>query len=681
MGRKENLNKAKEIYNDVMNEICKDKKNWKEFLEFSSKFYKYSFTENLLMFGQNKNVSMCATLEEWNSIGRWIKPHSSGIKILRDTEDNIHLDYVFDVSDTYARKDIPNAYTDKKLENFKWRATEEQATDILKSYFGYEDINTLEDTISNYIAKDIDESGLLLNLSEKEEQECFKPEFIELLVKGTTYQVASRCNIKLQNEDDLFNGYEKLSNPIAMNVLGNCISHCSSELLKIIEYKIKQIKKEELKYANIRKIWNNNQEKSKGIISNEVQRINNTNNIDGQIIGERTRDIETEGYNRETIKGTESTSNDRRIYSGSEIQSRNREQDRGTIETDVGGENLKDNKEVEESTSFSLPKIEVPEELITRVLSDGGNVENSIERIKDILLNDEMTTKEQIVAIRNEYGDAGVSVGDYSWDSRAKGLTIEDKTSQARVTLSWADVLKRMKHIFKVEDEQLGFESLVNLSYQQNEIIEQEDISKYDYINELLGKNIILNDKEYQVSKVDIKSKEIELYDKSIKGWFPILRLMNLDEFDLEYSKSNSIKQDEEEIIDNKINYEMPKEIEKLNGMQRAKANIEAIKLLKQIESENRLATADEQTVLAKYSGWGGLSKVFDFHYAGWQVEQIEARSNLTPEEYAEAKASVVNSFYTDPVIIDSMYMALQRLGFKGGNILEPSARNWKLYW
>ena len=119
MGRKENLNKAKEIYNDVMNEICKDKKNWKEFLEFSSKFYKYSFTENLLMFGQNKNVSMCATLEEWNSIGRWIKPHSSGIKILRDTEDNMHLDYVFDVSDTYARKDIPNAYTDKKLENFK----------------------------------------------------------------------------------------------------------------------------------------------------------------------------------------------------------------------------------------------------------------------------------------------------------------------------------------------------------------------------------------------------------------------------------------------------------------------------------------------------------------------------------------------------------------------------------
>ena len=302
--------------------------------------------------------------------------------------------------------------------------------------------------------------------------------------------------------------------------MGNCISHCSSELLKIIEYKIKQIKKEELKYANTRKIWNDNQEKSKGTLSNEVQRINNTNNIDGQTIGEGTGDIETKGDNRDTSERTESSTNNERVYSYGEIQSRDREQDRGIIETDVGGKNLNEIKEVEKSTSFSLTKIEVPEELITRVLSDGGNVENSIERIKDILLNDEMTTKEQIVAIRYEYGDAGVSVNDYSWESRAKGLTIEDKTSQAKITLSWADVLKRMKHIFKVEDEQLGFESLINLSYQQNDIVEQKDNSKYDYINDLLGKDIVLNDKEYQVSKVDIESKEIELYDKSIKGWF-----------------------------------------------------------------------------------------------------------------------------------------------------------------
>ena len=89
MGRKENLNKAKDTYKNIMQQISSDKNKWKEFLEFSSRFYKYSFTENLLMFAQNPDVTMCATLEEWNSIGRWVKPHSTSMKILRDTENEI----------------------------------------------------------------------------------------------------------------------------------------------------------------------------------------------------------------------------------------------------------------------------------------------------------------------------------------------------------------------------------------------------------------------------------------------------------------------------------------------------------------------------------------------------------------------------------------------------------------
>ena len=92
MGRKENLNKAKDTYKNIMQQISSDKNKWREFLEFLSRFYKYSFTENLLMFAQNPNVTMCATLEEWNSIGRWVKPHSTSMKILRDTENKIALD-------------------------------------------------------------------------------------------------------------------------------------------------------------------------------------------------------------------------------------------------------------------------------------------------------------------------------------------------------------------------------------------------------------------------------------------------------------------------------------------------------------------------------------------------------------------------------------------------------------
>lgn len=677
MGRKENLNKAKEIYENIMQEISSDKNKWKEFLEFSSKFYKYSFTENLLMFGQNKDVTMCATLEEWNSIGRWIKPHSTSLKILRDTDNDVQLDYVFDVKDTYARRDIPNAYTDQKLQIFKWKATEQEVVQILKNYLNYEDVETLENIVIKYIATELDNSELLLNLSDEEEMQVLKPEFLEILAKSTTYQVANRCGIKLSDTKDLFTDYEAMANPIAINILGNCVSHCSSELLKIIEYKIKQIKKEELKYGT-RQIWNNNQEESKRTISNEVQRTNDTNNIDGEIRGERTRNFETERDNRATSERTKSSTKNERVYSDGKIQSDDRKSSRGIITANAGGENLKDNEGVEQKTTpFSMPINTVPEELITKILSNGGNTEGSLDNIKNILSDDTLDIKEQIPLIKNEYNNSGEGVPkEYSWIGKPKGLEITDLKTNATVVLTWADVVKRTKSILGLSNEQLGFETLFNLSYKQNDIVEKEDNSKYDFVKDLIGKKIFLEDREYQVSKLNIESKEIELYDQSIKGWYPIFRSMNLDEFVLQYTNSNAEKQIEDEVIENKINYKVDSnEPEKRNLVQRANDNINAIKLLNQIESENRLATAEEQQELAKFTGWGGLSKVFS-NNKEWEEQQSELKALLTEEEFEDAKGSTLNAFYTNSMIINNMYLGLLRLGFRGGNILEPSARN-----
>ena len=677
MGRKENLNKAKEIYENIMQEISSDKNKWKEFLEFSSKFYKYSFTENLLMFGQDKDVTMCATLEEWNSIGRWIKPHSTSLKILRDTDNDVQLDYVFDVKDTYARRDIPNAYTDQKLQIFKWKATEQEVIQILKNYLNYEDVETLENIVIKYIATELDNSELLLNLSDEEEMQVLKPEFLEILAKSTTYQVANRCGIKLSDTKDLFTDYEAMANPIAINILGNCVSHCSSELLKIIEYKIKQIKKEELKYGT-RQIWNNNQEESKRTISNEVQRTNDTSNIDGEIRGERTRNFETERDNRATSERTKSSTKDERVYSDGKIQSDDRKSSRGIITANAGGENLKDNEGVEQKTTpFSMPINTVPEELITKILSNGGNTEGSLDNIKNILSDDTLDIKEQIPLIKNEYNNSGEGVPkEYSWIGKPKGLEITDLKTNATVVLTWADVVKRTKSILGLSNEQLGFETLFNLSYKQNDIVEKEDNSKYDFVKDLIGKKIFLEDREYQVSKLNIESKEIELYDQSIKGWYPIFRSMNLDEFVLQYTNSNAEKQVEDEVIENKINYKVDSnEPEKRNLVQRANDNINAIKLLNQIESENRLATAEEQQELAKFTGWGGLSKVFS-NNKEWEEQQSELKALLTEEEFEDAKGSTLNAFYTNSMIINNMYLGLLRLGFRGGNILEPSARN-----
>lgn len=106
----------------------------------------------------------------------------------------------------------------------------------------------------------------------------------------------------------------------------------------------------------------------------------------------------------------------------------------------------------------------------------------------------------------------------------------------------------------------------------------------------------------------------------------------------------------------------------------RYKANIEAIKLVKQLEAENRYATEAEQQILSKYVGWGGLANAFDQRKTEWAKEFTELKELLTEEEYASARGSTLNAHYTDISVIKAMYDGLAKLGFDGGRMLEPSS-------
>lgn len=103
------------------------------------------------------------------------------------------------------------------------------------------------------------------------------------------------------------------------------------------------------------------------------------------------------------------------------------------------------------------------------------------------------------------------------------------------------------------------------------------------------------------------------------------------------------------------------------------RANVEAIKTLKTIEAEERTATPEEQEILSKYVGWGGLKNAFEDFHDDWKKEFAELKELLTPEEYKLAKASVLNAHYTSPLVIEKMYEALRNNGFTGGKILEPA--------
>ena len=103
------------------------------------------------------------------------------------------------------------------------------------------------------------------------------------------------------------------------------------------------------------------------------------------------------------------------------------------------------------------------------------------------------------------------------------------------------------------------------------------------------------------------------------------------------------------------------------------KRNMAAINLLHELEFENRLATPEEQEILAQYTGWGGLSDAFDESKDNWASEFQELYTTLSPEEYNDARASTLTAFYTPPVVIRAMYDALEKMGLKRGNLLEPS--------
>lgn len=174
-------------------------------------------------------------------------------------------------------------------------------------------------------------------------------------------------------------------------------------------------------------------------------------------------------------------------------------------------------------------------------------------------------------------------------------------------------------------------------------------------------------------SKLDIDNAEAYLRDNSNKSTDIKNVVYDLDEPSNAIDEDNLNSSEENNIP--KINYIYnAKDGIGIGGAKsKYKQNIEAIKTLKVIEKENRSATPDEQIILTRYNGWGGLANEFDSHNNQWCNEYHELKDLLSPDEYVSARESTPNSHYTSPVVIKAIYKVLEQMGFKKGSILEPS--------
>lgn len=208
----------------------------------------------------------------------------------------------------------------------------------------------------------------------------------------------------------------------------------------------------------------------------------------------------------------------------------------------------------------------------------------------------------------------------------------------------------------------------------------KDDLENYanQWLDKLLEKNYIVESE--QVFKDSINKREIYHidYDSSFIVYTDMPYSL-VKEFADNYNYIVSDKIQKEDIsIDpvqsEKINYQiMDKDLGKRTPKERYNDNVAAIRLLFSLEKQGRNATKDEQDILSRYVGWGGLADAFDESKSNWENEYLELKSLLSEEEYKSARESTLTSFYTSPVVIESIYKALNNLGFRHGNILEPS--------
>ena len=283
---------------------------------------------------------------------------------------------------------------------------------------------------------------------------------------------------------------------------------------------------------------------------------------------------------------------------------------------------------------------------------------------------------------------------DYALSPKGEQLYGDDRESLLRGRDEFIPFLEQHTEL-KPEDEKLLDEIMATESdwYRTAEEAEEKPQAYADKLNgseapaieteqstdDLIGRGIIIDNRKYLIESIGKISGDVSLRDITFQNnvGFPINRVEKIGYIQklLEQEKTELPPEEKTETLaTDRHNFRITDDAIGIGGAkEKFRNNMAAINLLHELEIENRLATPEEQEVLSRYVGWGGLSMAFDEHNAAWAEEFKELYASLSPEEYRAAMESTLTAFYTPPVVIKAMYDVLDRLGFSQGNILEPS--------
>lgn len=702
--------------------VVKSSDEWMKYLTTAARLYKYPFCDQLLIYAQRPDATACASMDIWNEkMHCWVNRGASGIALIDESAKGKKLKYVFDVSDVHAANHI-GRYPQS------WVLEEKHKDDVISHletiYGGTDEDKSFEERlfeVSQKIVADYYEEILpdLQNKSEGSSLENLDEQnigirFKETLTDSIAFMLLSACGVDMKEYQPKFSFdfIHEFDTMDSLYILGDATSELAKPVLveigKTVRIynRIHEKEQEEnllqkgientpkIDYNALKRKSDSEQENISEINNKEggnidetelrtERRLHDSNVTGGRSTGGANNEVwnnEGDVSERKTPWGVFSTTPEGRTRRAFTDDSETGRGENGAVDI-ADGRERRNNGTAQSGQSDALgSKDEQYSE------SGRGNSESrdNLQLIEDNSQEPIFTQLSLFPSFEEQVGTVAAAEASMKYTMPA-AFSLPQETVQAKADRQYE--LNRLEHAVPEKEtkkvtidgrectliDEWGTEAEKYLL--GNDIEEcafyyaqvNDKVFEYDYKPE---RSEVEDDYINAIAEEDIDRHEAEVFarlegngDAAEPGVVnePVTFLTQKENVPIP-DKGNAVNF---RISNDNLGIGTPKE--------KFQRNIEAIRLLEQIESEHRYANPQEQDILSQYVGWGGLSDAFDESKTNWATEYQELKKLLSPEEYRMARESTLNAHYTSPAIIRSMYEVIERMGFKKGNILEPS--------
>ena len=633
MANETSLQEARRRFNEVSHRVSSDGFNWSEFLTCAARNHKYDFRDQLLIYDQRPNAVACADIDLWNKhFSRWVNRGTKSVRLL--SSDGQKVRHVFDITDT--RPGFGHEFDEPP---YIWQVEPEDVADVsarLSEAYGTSgELRTQIAGIARSLSQRLEASNDSLYAKATNADE--RQKLTDLLSNSVEYYLLTRCGLEPYVENYNFEGISELDMPTVMR-LGTVTSGLSRGVLDNVERVVRgNYERRKIDEQNRLTGWSISGElhDGRGIDPSGRSGIRGA----GDEAGRRPDDIQrgrVDGLGQGRFAGGESDEGD-----GGRDAIR---ESSGHLDTVPDGE-----------TETTAPAADEIRENAAEI--SGGMESADSPRIG----------REPAAPLR---GDTGTGEND------------ETRTDDAARKPESAPRQERRSDGLGATHEQSGHGGGRNSNEQSNiqldlfDINEQENIEEVENISPVSDvKNSVENVEDSLSDRENIQNLEnIASTEKADQA--PASDTSEVPQAEREAAKSipDNRPPERQRPSQPRTNYRITDDDLGIGGAKtKFKNNVEAIRTLKAVESEDRLATPEEQEILSRYVGWGGIPQAFDENNEDWKKEYAELKELLTDDEYSAARGSTLNAHYTSPMVARSIYETLGRMGFSKGNILEPS--------